>query len=356
MKKHILNARLQSLFFFGMTLVAALIFMYLLPESWVEHIYKGQLYPLVRTVLNGVFGYSPIPAIFIIIALILIYLVAVIFYTWKERAFQKGGIRILSLLTVILSAFFWLWGIHYSLPSPTVDIRSDKILIQGQDVAKTIEMALSERREILSDTDSVSPEWPLHIEQELQANHLKWLHDGIAILGYPPLKAALRVRYWPKGSLLRVGVSGIYLPFTGEPTMDRALHALRMPSTALHEWGHSMGFTGEGDCNLIAYLAAIQSDNAFVRYSALLERLRDEMYLLAMLDFKAYEAVKSSIPEAINSDMMSIKTHHGQYRGKLTNVGYWINDQYLKSLGVEDGVDDYWKWIIKLRKLELETH
>jgi hypothetical protein len=353
MKKHILSASLQSLIFPGLTIIAALVFMLLLPEAWVEHFYKGQLYPLVRTMLNVLFGYSPIPAIFFIAAVILIYILAVVFYAWKGRAFRKGAIRILNLFIIILSAFFWLWGIHYSLPSPTVDVRSDKIEIQAEDVLQTMEKALSFRRLVLQDTDSISPEWPVLLEQELQRNHLQWLHEGIALLGYPPLKAAIKVRYWPKGTLLRVGVSGIYLPFTGEPTMDRALHVLRMPSTALHEWGHSMGFTGEGDCNLIAYLAAMQSDNAFVKYSALLERMRDEMYLLAMMDFEAYEEVKTAIPDAINSDMMSIRMHHSQFRGKLTNVGYWMNDQYLKSLGVEDGIDDYWNWILKLKKLNM---
>jgi hypothetical protein len=353
MKKHILSVRLQSLIFPGLSLVVALLFMLLLPDTLNEYLYKGKIYPVLRTMLNGLFGYSPFPAFFLLFFAILLYFVAIVFYAWKEKAFLKGGIRILALLTMLLSAFFWLWGIHYSLPSPTVDIRSDQIEIRSKDVLKTIDKALAHRYLISRDTDAIPPEWPHNLEQELKLKQLQWLHKGIALLGYPPLKAALQVRYWPKGSLLRVGVSGIYLPFTGEPTMDRALHALRMPSTALHELGHSMGFTGEGDCNLIAYLAGMQSDNPFVRYSALLERLRDELYLLAMTDFEAYEAVKSAIPEAINSDMMSIRMHHSKYKGKLTNVGYWMNDQYLKSLGVEDGIDDYWNWILKLKKLNM---
>lgn len=353
MKRHILGARLQSLTFPALTLALSLILMLMLPESWMEVFYKGLLYPSVRTILNGLFGYSPVPAIFVIIALILTYFFGVCYFAWRERAFGKGGIRILAILIMILSSFFWLWGIHYSLPSPTVDIQSDRIAVESEDVLKTIDMALTARRELFHDTDSISPDWPSHLEQDLHQNQTQWLHEGIALIGYPPLKAALKVRYWPKGTLLRVGVSGIYLPFTGEPTMDRGLHALRMPSTALHELGHSMGFTGEGDCNLIAYLAAMQSDNPFVRYSAQLERLRDELYLLAMTDFEAYQAVKFAIPEAINKDMLSIRMHHNQYKGKLTNVGYWMNDQYLKSLGVEDGIDDYWKWVIKLQQLEM---
>jgi len=352
MKQHILKARLQSLLYPALCLLAALLFMWLCPEAWNGYVYKDKVYPVVRTLLNTLFGYSPVPAFSILFLGVFSYVIAVLFFSVKERSFYEGAIRLVALVFIILAAFFWLWGIHYSLPSPTVDIDSEQMEILASDVEATIEKSLETRRAFVNDSDSITPEWSFEVVEDMQRHYQLWHDKGLAILGYPSLKAARRIRYWPKGALLGVGISGMYFPFTGEPTLDRALHMLRLPSTALHEWGHSMGFTGEGDCNLIAYLAAMQSDNSFVKYSALLERLRDELYLLAILDFETYELVKNAIPDPINRDMMSIIAHHGRYRGKLSDVGHWMNDQYLKSLGVEDGLDDYWKWVIKLRKLE----
>ena len=59
-----------------------------------------------------------------------------------------------------------------------------------------------------------------------------------------------------------------------------------------------------------------------------------------------------SMPVQIMEDMYLIRKHHAQYRGRLSEFGDWMNDQYLKTNGIESGVEDYTQWILMVRKLE----
>ncbi|MEZ4685085.1 MAG: DUF3810 family protein [Bacteroidia bacterium] len=49
--------------------------------------------------------------------------------------------------------------------------------------------------------------------------------------------------------------------------MTRALHHLEVPVTAAHEMGHALGFTDEGVCNFLGYLACIDSDEPLLQYA-----------------------------------------------------------------------------------------
>jgi hypothetical protein len=241
---------------------------------------------------------------------------------------------------------------HYGSTATTISIQTENVIINKSDLEKTILQAEKIRSEIIPDTDSFNTDWPANIQSAIVSNGRKWVRETLASFQLPHQHAANKIRSWPEGWLLMWGLSGMYFPFTGEPGIDKGLHALRMPETALHEWAHSHGYTGEGDCNLISYLASIRSEEPFIIYSATLQRLKDELHLLTVFDFNSYETIRESLPDAIKNDLSSIRNHHRKYRRSFTDAGEWINDKYLKSMGIEDGVGNYLKWVLQLKVLE----
>lgn len=337
---------LLSLILFTITII-----LFALPSHFfVQQIYSPYLYPQIRQLLNHSFGSLPFSSVLIILAFILIlgiYIVA------KQILLKNKTLSIAYLLSYILYLlvlFFWIWGFYYNdqilIPQPHIE----QYPLRQNTVLKTFHKAENYRTQLY--TDSIYPEWNEKMLTLIEDSGRIWLTQTIEQLGKVPNQSSKQIRKWPKGFLLRWGIVGMYFPFSGESTIDGGLHAIRYPSTVLHELAHSMGFTNEGDCNLIAYLAAQKTSNSFIRYSAELERLREEMYFAAMQNSNLFDTLKKDLPQQIEKDLNQIRAYHAKYRGKLTDVGNWINDQYLKALSGENGIDEYWLWVIKLQILE----
>ena len=333
-----------------LSMIATVLIFILLPPDINALVYKGYVYPVIRTLLNYTFGLFPFPSVFFVIAFFALVLLSISVIAFKSKSWAWGISRLTGLLCLIITIFFWVWGFHYNNPILVEQPHLSEYHINKEQVLRTFKRAEALREGIWA--DSISPVWPATAVSLVQDSGRIWLKKAIHLLGDQSTTASNRVRSWPKGFIIRWGIVGMYFPFSGEATVDAGLHAIRFPSTTLHEWAHSMGYTNEGDCNLLAYLAAQYSSDTFIRYSAEIERLREEMYLVAMQNYPLYETLKPLIPEKISRDLSAIQRYHARYKGKLADVGNWINDQYLKTLSGDNGIDEYWLWVLKLNLIE----
>ncbi|MCO5232623.1 MAG: DUF3810 family protein [Chitinophagales bacterium] len=336
---------------FSVILFFITIFLFVLPPQYfIQPIYSSYLYPIIRAFLNYTFGALPFSSVFIVLSVIIFIGLFIIIRQIILKNIYLFIAYFISYILSLLTIFFWIWGFNYNAHILVPQPHLEQFPLKQSTVLKTFSHAAFYRSQIHSDI--ILPKWDKKTLQLVEDSGRIWLTQAIELLGQQPNKSSNRIKNWPDGFLLRWGIVGMYFPFSGESTIDGGLHALRYPSTALHEWAHSMGYTNEGDCNLIAYLAAQRSSNAFIRYSAEIERLREEMYFMAMQNPNKYDSLKNELPEQIEKDLNQIRAYHAKYRGKLTEVGNWINDQYLKTLSGENGIDEYWLWVIKLQILE----
>lgn len=333
-------------------LISALLLLYALPESFNQLIFRETSYPVTRSILNLLFSKLPFPGFWILIFFTLAVIVFAIWHIVQKQRRFKGIYLAINTFMLIPAAFFWLWGLHYGISETSLQSIQASKEITSEDILWTIEKSMSTRALLCNEADSISPIWPANLQRQMEANALLWVKNTLIENSLPHQHPAGTMRYWPEGFLLRWGISGMYFPFSGEPTVDKGLHAIRVPHTILHEWAHSYGYTGEGDCNLIGYLACMKSNDPFIRYSAYLERLKDELYLMAIIDYDKYMTLKEKLPAPIKRDFRSIRQHHLKYKGRLSDTGEWMNDRYLKSMGIEDGTDNYYKWVLKLKQME----
>lgn len=328
----------------------------LLPESAIEKLYGEILYPFIRTILNGI-QFMPIPLYPIFIVGVLVILGIFIKGLFNKNDRRNALIRLTSLILFLVSLFFWSWGLNYGRKGI-----NERLQLAGKpyskelfksDFKKICILAMQERIKWSKEQspDNISYWNAKAISTETsQVKNLKTVLKYIP--GFQHKKTAPKIRRWPDGFLLRQGVAGMYFPFTGEPTLDGDLHPLRQPFTMVHEHAHAAGITGEGDCNLIAYLSSMRSKDPFVRYSAYHERISYMLYYaLSAFPEVRLECI-NNMPTEIIDDMFRIRRHHAKYRGKMSEFGDWMNDQYLKTNGVESGVEDYTKWILIVKEME----
>lgn len=332
--------------------IISLILFIFTPSSINASVYKHSIYPFIREILNQTLGKFPFPSTFIVLPLMVIGLIFFPLRQILKKKYITAIVHTVCYLFFLMSSFLWIWGFHYNNPILVPQPKLEEHPIQQEKIMSSFHRAENLRKQLL--TDSISPIWNRNTLQLVEDSGRIWLEKAINLLGDRPTKASNKVSFWPNGFILRWGIVGMYFPFSGESTVDGGLHQIRFPSTTLHEWAHSMGYTNEGDCNLLAYLAAQYSDDPFVKYSAEMERLREEMFFAAMQNPVLYDTLKMHLPPIIEKDLIDIRNHHSRYRGKMSDMGNWINDQYLKTLSGDHGVDEYWLWVIKLHIIEDE--
>ena len=106
---------------------------------------------------------------------------------------------------------------------------------------------------------------------------------GLNFTGKPRTK-----EFYPAGFMRKMGIMGIYFPFTGESYIDPAIHVLEKPITVAHEMAHSYGVTNEGEANFIGWVICSNSDDPLLQYSGQLRLLRYQMNDLYRMSKELY--------------------------------------------------------------------
>jgi len=93
-------------------------------------------------------------------------------------------------------------------------------------------------------------------------------------------------------------MQGYYFPFSMEANYNDVMHILNIPATMCHELAHLRGYIYEDEANFIAYLACVQSEDAFIEYAgylSVLNYLYNDLYKAKKENPAAYESAVENI-------------------------------------------------------------
>ena len=136
----------------------------------------------------------------------------------------------------------------------------------------------------------------------------------------------------------RIGLSGIYSPFTGEPNYNADMPDFQLPFTMAHEMAHQRGVARESEANFVAYLVCINSRDPFVRYSGYRNGLGVLGELYRLEPEKARELAKQLGPGFREDSRRAALFWAKATAAALTNR---VNDLYLRANRVRQGTADY---------------
>ena len=157
--------------------------------------------------------------------------------------------------------------------------------------------------------------------------------------------------------LSQTNMMGYYFPFSMEANYNDTMYVVNLPSTACHELAHLKGFLQEDEANLIGYLACIDSQDPFFRYSGYMGVLNYvENEFIRSIDRSAEEYKKHpAISDQVRADniflteeawekveenaVVSTKTAKSASRAVTTAT--------LKMNGVKEGMQSY-EGVVKL--------
>lgn len=324
----------------------------------IENYYSNGFFIGVRFLLSSLFSWLPIPAVYIVLPLLL----GAVGYslhqaythapsTTRLHKIKRLATRFLYIIALLLTVFLWIWGYNYQ----RVKI-ADKLALQ---LSTAIPLAsesyntlclLDSLRQRLAVPDSVPiSNTHIHFDKETEARQA--LQNTLQTLQYPSAHSYFRARKVPHGSLLRVGIAGIYFPYTGEGHYDGGLHPLSQLFTIPHELAHGYGFGDEGECNFLAYLACTQSANPYIQYAGHLYYAR---YLWSAYRSQApqqYTLFAQQMPRGILNDLKDIRQYAARYPDLAPRLQDATNNAYLKTQGIRTGIKSYdeivplvWAW------------
>ena len=169
--------------------------------------------------------------------------------------------------------------------------------------------------------------------------------EGFAVLDdhYPFLwgatnrvKRVLLSHYWSY-----TGITGMYFPLLAEANVNTDQPAWCIPFTACHELAHTRGFAREDECNFLGYLAAISHPDAAYRYSGYYMGYIYCNNALYALDPDKAATVSATVSEGMRRDLIAQSAYWQQFEGPVQDVSDAVNDGFITSQGVPDGVYSY---------------
>ena len=256
--------------------------------------------------------------------------------------------KILGFLGFLVTAFYWLWGFNYQ--------------------QKNVNEAFGFKLEGLA-KDQIDQEfyWVNHFIDSLNrdVNIESWRASGFIFDNEMELKIREAVNQLlieedigiqanvpltfikPDGVLLRISTAGFYWPLSGEAHVDGGLYPLQWPYTVAHELFHGHGITDEGDCNFLALLACLKTNDPRLSYSAILGYWR---YVAS--EFRrhngrdGYKNKFDELPTPFKQDLKNVYEYLERYPDIFPKLRNKIYNSYLKSQGVKEGMKSYNKVVM----------
>lgn len=267
--------------------------------------------------------------------------------TWRD-ALSGGARRAVRDLGLIVLTFYTLWGFNYA--RPTLEERLGWPAWDGVETAELIELAgaavtaANDAYVELHGSEDAGEATRVDDASALESA----IDDGWTVtahlLDLPPVIAA---RYGQvkrpllSEALARLGISGIYFPFTAEANVVRGLPAVGVPVTMGHEKAHQRGVSSEAEASFLGYVAGATAPDPLARYSAAFFAQRQLLAALAPSAPDEARRIAGLRLPGVRRDLADLAVYLNRYRGVTRVIGTAVNDRYLRANRVPGGIRNY---------------
>lgn len=317
-----------------------------------EKFYSRGLYAAIRLIWDTTLGFSPLPLYTVLSAAILfgaVYRIVKFFGRQPRPAISQGRkigralIRAASAFGGLVFFFYFLWGFNYNRIGLEQQLKLAPQPLSPAALAAETEWATRRAAEARGSIpgSSAAALGPRFFPQGLETMVRTSLTSLLESLDYPaPGRVRIRL-FQPAGWMMRFSGSGIFNPFLGEGYIAGDLLPFEIPFTMAHEMVHGYGICEEGAANFLAFLTCESSADPAIRYSGFLSYWSYVFAEARRLDPESIKTIRALIPEGMKADLRAEAENWRRYQGSWSRIGEKINNQYLKSQGIRDGIQSY---------------
>ncbi|HEU0180371.1 MAG TPA: DUF3810 domain-containing protein [Blastocatellia bacterium] len=250
-------------------------------------------------------------------------------------------LQILWGMGILVPLFLVLWGLNYQraplaetlafdrTPTRAGELESIGLqIVSGVNSNYDLARGTSERPAPLA-RDAIYKV----VEQAFQNETLLGA-AGHGVFSDPKPLALSRLTSW-------AGVSGFYIPFTGEVTFNADVPAFDLPMVIAHHKAHQRGYAREDEANFIGYVVCVNSTEPYVRYSGYLYGLK-VLEMLSKGNVDRYNDLLSRISEGPKADRRERTQFWERMKSSVLGAASRrIFSAYLRVNRVPGGVKNY---------------
>lgn len=315
-------------FLLGVACVVMASLLHRFPE-FTESVYRDFIFKGVRWLIDLTLAWLPFPTIVLFLA----FIFGVHVYKWRRRQlfiYRPWYRGMANSIGILLVWFYLAWGFNYSAPGVADKLGISPNALTGRMEDELYDLAVKQAEQARAASDTSDFYLQNMAPRDVQTIHLAvrdyLQHIGFATPGNPQMRLVSK-----RGWMRRLGVSGIYMPFTGECHADASYPLLRQWFIVAHEYAHAYGVTDEGECNFIAFAALTSSGQPKLVYAAWFELIGDLIN----------QERKERTPANVLTDRREMRRNADRYPPLLGRIPEISNDLYLRSQGIDEGLNSY---------------
>lgn len=341
-------------------------------EYYNSIVFKAITLPSKMFVSIFPFSVSEI-ALVTVILFVITYFIRTVVLTVKRMRKKQGKIYIPAvryilsigiLITGIITMFVVNGGLNYN--GITFADRSGLVLTEtSTEELEELCMFLGEQaakaRKLLPENDKgvISPDVSVFELAKKAKDGYKAIEDTYPYLKgfYPKAKPAIFSHF-----MCYTEITGIYPYIIPEPNINYKTPIMSLPSTINHEMAHQRGISREDEANFIAYLASINNPDPLFQYSGYYLALNYSLNALSKHNGDASRRVYEALDKGILRDMQAAREFWKQFetpKNIVATVSENVNNKYLETVNVEDGVHSYGRMVdllLAYRRAEKEAN
>jgi len=292
--------------------------------------------------LSGITAPFPFAVWEVLLALIVLL---ALYFLVRNLAQKRGFFCWLSgvilLVSVLVFGFVGLWGLnHFSVPV------ADRVGLEVTGYTKdqligTVEYMADQAgywadQVERDENGDLAIDFPVMAKQAVEGYEVLAQTNPFFEGSSAPVKKLL-----VDDAFSYMGITGIFVPFTGESGANPNAYNASVPFTMCHELAHRLTVAPEDEANFCAFLACKESSRPAFQYSGWYSAFVYTYNALHKADREAASVIWEGMSERLKQDCRNANTHYDQFEGEVQEAAQKVNDTYLKVFKEESGVQSY---------------
>lgn len=316
------------------------------PFSDFVNRYIGSLFRGILAVVTGILPFSLAEAVILFIPVI--FTVIIVFCVKRTNRSVRDGVRYVvsmaAVLSLLYSLFVFTTVVGYNGTPLSGKLSLDEAPVSVDELREAAEYMRDKTNEQLGQIEYIygkSSVMPYSITDmnKLLLEAFDKVSDEYDFL--PRLYSRIKPIALSE-PMTYTHISGLYSYYTGEANVNVNFPDYTLPFTAAHELAHQRGILPENEANFVAFLACIASEDPYIRYSGYLNMYEYLNSALYSANYDVFAEVYSSLDIRVHGEISAYNKFFEKYRDNVAaDISSTMNDNYLKSQGVEGGEKSY---------------
>ncbi len=312
----------------------------------VENVYSTGIFPVISSVMRTALGWVPFSVGDVLYGVVLVWLVIGILRNRKSFTWKGSVLAVVSGVSIFFLVFNLSWGLNY------YRVRlSDKL---GIDTEYTDSALLAFTQKLIERTNRLQLQIAKDSAQKIVVPHSQYEIMKLNVSGYKKLASRFPDftygRPSNKNSLISLpltymGFAGYMNPFTHESQVNALLPMYAYPMTSAHEMAHQVGYASESEANFIGFMAALENDDPYIRYSALTAALRYCLSNWEARNPEMLEKLLANINPGIRVNFRESRDFWSRYESFIETGFHLFYDNFLKINSQDEGLESYSRFV-----------